>query len=153
MDHDVLLVVVPPVEVEVLPHQAEQRLVLALPLLQLALLVAGQGQDFGEVLDLGGPEAHVEEGAEDPGARRPAEQLLGVLGVAAGHREGGDAHRPHTLVVVLVVDEEGSAVCGRREKTAAQSLSGLLHFLRNPSLGHWRLDISRMFGFGLLNNY
>ena len=123
MDHDVLLVVVPPVEVEVLPHQAEQRLVLALPLLQLVLLVAGQGQDFGEPLDLGGPEAHVEEGAEDPGARRPAELLLGVVGVAADHREGGDAHRPHTLVVVLVVDEEGPAVCGaEREDSGSEPL-------------------------------
>ena len=53
---------------EVLPHQAEQCLVLALPPLQLVVLVTGEGQDLVEPCELGGPDAQVEGHAEDPGA-------------------------------------------------------------------------------------
>lgn len=112
VDHHVLLVEVAVVEVQVGAHQAEQGLVLALPLLQVALLIAGVQQHLHPVFEALGTQAELLRDAEQPWTRGPAKQLSIVGRVAGLGLDGVGVEGHHALVVVHVVNQEGAAICG-----------------------------------------
>lgn len=114
--HDVPLIAVAPVEVQVLVFEAKQGLVLALPMLQLTLLVAFEEDHLDPVFDLGGCQTELEGQAEDAGLRGPAKLLLFGMRVTVCHGYGGSAVHSHALVVVVIEDEKRTTVCKEQKK-------------------------------------
>lgn len=108
---------------QVLVFQAEERLVLALPVLELAAFVAFVEEHLHPVLDLRGAQTQLQAEAEDARFRGPAELLVLGVGIAPGHGDRRGALHPHALVVVLIEDQEGAAVCGTEEPQPPLSLT------------------------------
>lgn len=119
VNHEVPLAPVAPVQVQVLVLETEERLVLALPVLQDVALVALKEQNLDPVFDLSSAQAQLQLETEDAILRDPAELLLLGAGIADSHSDGGSALHLHTLVVVLIVDQKGAAVWRRATTVSA----------------------------------
>lgn len=110
VNHEVPLIPVSPVQVQVLVLETKKCLILALPVLQGVALVARKEQNLDPVSDLSSAQTQLQLETEEAILRGPAELLLLGVGIADSYCDGGGALHLHTLVVVLIVDQEGAAV-------------------------------------------